>query len=162
MYKDDLYLLCLKYCKNVEDAQDNLHDGFMEIFKNIRKYAEKGSFEGWMKRIIINKAIDKYKNQREVNITINNDLMEDSFVDTDELKLPLDILLNLIQELPNQYRLVFNLYEMDDYSHKEISELLSISEGTSKSNLNRAKIALKEKIVKLSRSQIIKSSSNGN
>ena len=69
-YKDDLYVLCLKYCKNVDEAQDNLQDSFIEIFKNIDKYNYDGSFEGWMKRITINKAIDKYKSESFINIII--------------------------------------------------------------------------------------------
>ena len=145
-YKDDLYVLCLKYCKNVEEAQDNLQDAFIEIFKNIKKYNHKGSFEGWMKRITINKAIDKYKSKNFINIIINDDILEDTSIDTNEFQLPLHTLLDLIQNLPDRYRLVFNLYELDNYSHKEISQLLSISEGTSKSNLHRAKLILKEKI----------------
>lgn len=162
MYKDDLYVLCLKYCKNMEDAQDNLHDAFMDIFTNIHKYKGQGSFEGWLKRITINKAIDKYKKNSEISIIINNDILEDPSIDTEAVNLPLNILLGLIQELPNQYRLVFNLYEMDNYSHKAISEMLSISEGTSKSNLNRAKHILKSKIEHIKTSYPTKYQKYGN
>jgi len=161
-YKDILFTLSLKYCKNIEEAQDNLQDAFIEIFKNIKKYNGKGSFEGWIKRITINKAIDKYKKESYINIVINDDILEDTTIDTDNLNVPLQIILNLIQELPSRYRLVFNLYELDNYSHKEISKMLSITEGTSKSNLHRAKLILKENIKKINESQIHKIKHHGN
>ncbi len=148
-YKDTLYILCLKYSKNSDEAQDNLHDSFIEIFNSIKKYKGKGSFEGWMKRITINQAINKYKKERPFNIEIKNDILEDTTVTEDDLDIKLDSILNCIQELPDQYRLVFNLYQLDDYSHKEIADLLNISVNTSKSNLHRAKAILKEKITTL-------------
>lgn len=148
-YKDTLYILCLKYSKNSDEAQDNLHDSFIEIFNSIKKYKGKGSFEGWMKRITINQAINKYKKERPFNIEIKNDILEDTTVTEDDLDIKLDSILNCIQELPDQYRLVFNLYQLDDYSHKEIADLLNISVNTSKSNLHRAKVILKEKITTL-------------
>ncbi|MDG5490118.1 RNA polymerase sigma factor [Psychroserpens sp. SPM9] len=148
MYKDDLFTLCLKYCKNREEAQDNLQDAFLEIFRKIKTYKGSGSFEGWIKRITINKAIDKYKKDSHLNIVINNDLLEDhNLMDIETLeRIPLDQILKHIQELPPRYRLVFNLYELDGYSHKDISKLLNISVNTSKSNLHRAKSLLKTKM----------------
>ena len=148
-YKDILFSFCLKYCKNLTEAEDHLHDSFILIFKKISTYKGSGSFEGWMKRIVINSAIDKLKKERKVSkTTINDNLisMTDTTIDENKLKVPLDILLNIINELPSQYRFVFNLYELDNYTHKEISGLLNISEGTSKSNLHRAKVILKNKI----------------
>ena len=145
-YKDTLYILCLKYSKNSNEAQDNLHDSFIEIFNSIKKYKGKGSFEGWMKRITINQAINKYKKERPFNIEIKNDILEDTTVSEDDLNIELDSILNCIQELPDQYRLVFNLYQLDNYSHKEIADLLNITVNTSKSNLHRAKAILKQKI----------------
>lgn len=153
-YKDTLYTLCLKYCKNTEEAEDNLQDAFLSIFQNIKRYKGKGSFEGWMKRIVINKAIDKYKKDLFVDSEINDDLLADTKIEAIENQLPLDTILNVIQELPNRYRLIFNLYEMDGFSHKEISDLLKISVGTSKSNLHRAKLILKEKILEINTSQM--------
>ena len=146
-YKNTLYLQCLKYCKTVEEAQDNLQDAFLFIFSNIKKYNGKGSFEGWMKRITINKAIDKYKKDSHISIVINDDIIKDSVVEIAPIKLPLDELLACIQSLPTRYKLVFNLYELDNYSHQEISQMLSISVGTSKSNLHRAKLLLKDAII---------------
>lgn len=147
-YKDDLYILCLKYCKNKEEAQDNLQDSFLDIFDSIKSYKGTGSFEGWMKRITIYKAIDTYKRKRPINIEINDAIIEDTSIDNDIMEaVSLDEILNQIQELPTRYRLVFNLYELDQYSHKEIAELLDISVNTSKSNLHRAKHILKQKIL---------------
>jgi len=145
LYKKTLFVLCLKYCSNEMEAEDNLHDAFIEIFTNIKNYKGKGSFEGWMKRITINKAISRYK-QTYFLAPIKDEYIEDTTVNDSEIDLSLNDMLSLIQELPHQYRLVFSLYELDDYSHREIASLLSITESTSKSNLHRAKLILKQNI----------------
>lgn len=146
LYKDMLFTICLKYCKNTEDAEDNLQNSFIEIFTNINKFNFNGSFEGWMKRITINKAIDSYKKSHQL-IPISDLNYTDTEIDENDLdEFSIDAILNLIQQLPNQYRLVFCLYELDNFSHADIAEILSISIGTSKSNLHRAKLILKEKI----------------
>ena len=141
-----LFAISLKYCRNREEAQDNLQDTFLEIFKNINKLKNKSSFEGWIKRIAINKAIDKYKKSIKSETIDNHTLKTDEVTVENINNVPLSTILNFIQQLPNQYRLVFNLYELDNYSHKEIAKLLSISPGTSKSNLFRAKKILKNNI----------------
>lgn len=153
-YKDILFFISLKYCRNEVDAEDNLHDSFITIFQKIKTYKGRGSFEGWMKRITIFKAIDKYKERKPVSIEINNDILKDSveIEVEDAAEITLDQLLQLIQELPDQYRLVFNLYQMDGFSHKEIASLLNISEGTSKSNYHRAKLTLRDKVKEISKS----------
>ena len=143
-YKDILFVLSLKYCSNEAEAEDNLHNAFIEIFTNIKKYNGSGSFEGWIKRITINKAIDSYKKSYQM-VPIKDDF-QDTLIEEKEIDFSLDTILSLIQELPTQYRVVFSLYELDDYSHKEIAQMLEISENTSKSNLHRAKTILKEKI----------------
>ena len=145
LYKKTLFVLCLKYCPNEAEAEDNLHNAFIEIFSNIKNFNNKGSFEGWMKRITINKAIDSYKKNFQL-LPIKDYYPQETTVNDDEINFSLDYILQLIQELPNQYRLVFCLYELDDYTHQEIAGMLSISESTSKSNLHRAKVILKEKI----------------
>lgn len=144
LYKDTLFVLCLKYCNNAQEAEDNLHNAFIEIFTNIKNFKNTGSFEGWIKRITINKAIDTYKKSFQL-VPIKDDF-EDTLVEEKDMDYPLDLILSFVQELPNQYRMVFCLYELDDHSHKEIAEMLDISESTSKSNLHRAKTILKEKI----------------
>ncbi len=146
-YRDKLFSLCLKYCKNYEEAEDILHDSFLIIFKKINQYNFKGSFEGWMKRITINKAIDHYKNDFNKNVPLKEELTSNINIDTQTFNFSIDELLAFIHELPSQYRLVFSLYELDNYSHKEVAKMLKISEGTSKSNLHRAKILLKTKIL---------------
>ena len=154
LYEKTLFNLSLKYCTNREEAEDNLHDTFIEIFANIQKFKSYGSFEGWMKKIAINKAISKFKSSLRntpLDAIIYPIMDEELEIDSDGLSL--DFLLQLIQELPNQYRLVFNLYELDDYSHKEIAEMLSISEGTSKSNLHKSKMILKNKIIEATRAK---------
>ncbi|QLC66425.1 RNA polymerase sigma factor [Flavobacterium sp. LPB0248] len=145
LYYKSLFVLSLKYCQNDSEAEDNLHDAFIEIFANIKNFRATGSFEGWMKRILINKAISRYKKTFFLTSIKDDNIPEITITDA-EMDYPIDYLLSLIQELPHQYRLIFNLYELDEYSHKEIAEMLSISESTSKSNLHRAKLILKEKI----------------
>ncbi len=145
-YKDVLFAICLKYAKNRMEAEDNLQDSFVTIFKKIDSFKGKGSFEGWMKRITINKAIDKYKKEPFFDSIENRQIEDDTHIEEEKTHIPLDKLLEFVQELPSRYRLVFNMYQLDNYSHQEISEQLNISIGTSKSNFHRAKIILKEKI----------------
>lgn len=146
LYKDVLFVLCLKYCRNEDEAEDNLHNAFIEIFTGIDKYKGAGSFEGWMKRITINKAIDSYRKTIQL-VPVKDNLPDDTEVSDNEMNVPAEYILGLVQQLPDQYRLVFSLYELDSYSHKEIAEMLAISENTSKSNLHRAKAILKQKII---------------
>lgn len=160
-YKDTLFFISLKYCRNEVDAEDNLHDTFITIFQSIKTYNSKGSFEGWMKRICIYKAIDKYKLHKPLNIVINDDILTENVEIEEDPPLNLEQLLKLIQELPDQYRLVFNLYQLDGFSHKEISTLLNISVGTSKSNYYRAKLILRDKITDLTKSPNSKVLQNG-
>ncbi len=141
-----LFSLCLKYSKNYAEAQDNLQDSFLTIFKKIEQYNHKGSFEGWMKRIVINTALQRYRKESVLDV-IKEDTIAEKIVEVELHETPsLDFLLHLIQQLPDRYRLVFNLYVLDGYSHKEIAEMLNISVGTSKSNLSRARNLLKDKI----------------
>jgi RNA polymerase sigma factor (sigma-70 family) len=144
-YKQTLFVLCLKYCANKTDAEDVLHNAFLTVFETIKNYKYQGSFEGWMKKIAINKAINCYKKSLTwVSTEAFNEI--EVAVDENEITMGAEEILKIIQELPNQYRLVFSLYELDNYPHKEIAQMLSISESTSKSNLHRAKVLLKEKI----------------
>ncbi|ANH60156.1 ECF RNA polymerase sigma factor SigE [Dokdonia donghaensis DSW-1] len=144
----------MKYCKNRDEAQDNLQDSFVTIFTKINTYKNAGSFEGWMKRIVINKAIDRYKRKPYLESIDDHQVKEeDTTIDQDDTAIPLQTLLTLVQELPDRYRLVFNLYQLDNYTHKEIAIALNISQGTSKSNLHRAKLILKERIIALTAAQ---------
>ncbi|MAZ71750.1 MAG: RNA polymerase subunit sigma-70 [Flavobacteriaceae bacterium] len=152
-YKDVLYFVSLKYSRNQGEAEDNLHDAFMVIFDSIHKFENRGSFEGWMKRITMFKAINRYKNNKYIPVAILEETVTDTAVETELSTLSLDTLLQCIQELPDQYRLVFNLYQLDGYSHKEVAEILNISESTSKSNFHRAKQTLQKKIKTLTHSK---------
>ncbi len=145
-YASKLFSLCLKYSKNYAEAEDNLHDAFITIFNKIEQYNHKGSFEGWLKRIAINTALQRYREDVGVFDIVNEGNIEDVSIDVNDENLSIDFLLKIIQELPDRYRLVFNLYVLDGYSHVEISELINISTGTSKSNLARARMILKNKI----------------
>lgn len=140
-----IFAICLKYSRNYEEAQDNLQEGFLLIFDKIHSYNFKGSFEGWAKRVVINFILQQYRNQSVFEI-ISENIPDTAEVEIDEENVSMDFLMSCIQNLPDRYRLVFNLYVMDGYSHKEIAEMLSITDGTSKSNLARAKTILKEKI----------------
>lgn len=145
LFASKLFSVCLKYSGNYAEAEDNLHDAFVTIFKKISQFKNIGSFEGWIKRITINTALQRYRSVGVFDIVNENQIEEES-IEIDEDSIKIDFLLRIIQELPNRYRLVFNLYALDDYSHKEIAEMLNISTGTSKSNLARARMILKEKI----------------
>ena len=117
----------------------------MLIFEKIKQFNYKGSFEGWSKRVLINFILQQYRKQSFFEIVSEN-FPEEIEVEVEEENVSLDFLTRIIQELPDRYRLVFNLYVLDGYSHKEIAEMLEINVGTSKSNLARAKAILKEKI----------------
>ncbi|WP_117880121.1 RNA polymerase sigma factor [Aureibaculum luteum] len=146
LYAGKLFGLCLKYSKNYEEAQDNLHNGFITIFEKIEQYEHKGSFEGWIKRIIINTSLQTYRKKNVLSL-VNEEIPDvEVEVEIDEEDIELDFLLNLIRELPERYQMVFNLYVLDGYPHKEIAKMLNISEGTSKSNLSRSRVILRDKI----------------
>jgi len=147
LFSGKLFALCLKYSRNYVEAEDNLQDAFMTIFTKISQFEYKGSFEGWLKRITVNTALQRYRNKSVFNI-VNESNIEDPDVEIeDDNDVDIDFLLTSIQELPDRYRLVFNLYVLDDYSHKEISQMLNITTGTTKSNLARARMILKDKIL---------------
>jgi len=145
LYSPKLFAVCLKYSRNYTEAQDNLQDGFIIIFDKIGQYSFKGSFDGWLKRVMINNVLQQYRNQTFLSL-VNEDVVDDYEVEIDNDDISLEYLLKIIQELPDRYRLVFNLYVIDGFSHSEIGEMLSINIGTSKSNLARARMILKEKI----------------
>lgn len=146
-YASILFGLCLKYSRNKTEAEDNLHDSFMTIFDKIDQYKFKGSFEGWMKRITVNTVLQKYRKEEYLKVVSEN-MAEEHTADDLHVDIGLSTLLKYIQELPNKYRLTFNMYVLDGYTHKEISEQLGTSLGTSKSNLARARMILREKIKK--------------
>ncbi|QNM87109.1 RNA polymerase sigma factor [Polaribacter pectinis] len=147
LFSDKLFALCLKYSRNKQDAEDTLQDSFLVIFDKIKQYKNTGSFEGWLKRITINTALQKYRQKSPLQIVKDvSDVDEVEEFNTENTVFNVDVLLGFIQKLPDRYRLVFNLHVLDNYSHKEIANLLEISEGTSKSNLSRARKILKNQL----------------
>lgn len=151
--------VCMRYCKNREEAEDILQEGFIKVYKNIAGYRMQGSFEGWIRRIIVNTAINNYHNnlkrlqKEELN---ENKLAEELAGDNDHEEtlnneISKKLLMEMIQSLPDGYRLVFNMFAIEEYSHKEIAERLNISVNTSKSQLFKARKLLKEKIKELNK-----------
>lgn len=146
LFAPKLFGVSLKYSRNYQEAEDNLQEAFLIIFDKIHQYKNKGSFEGWLKRITMNTALQTYRKQSVFRIVDEEAIKEAEEVTLREEEVSLDFLLKIIQELPDRYRMVFNLYVLDGYSHKEIAEFLNISVGTSKSNLARARQNLKQKL----------------
>lgn len=142
--------ICLRYSYSREEAGEILNDSFMKIFENIKNYNADYSFKSWIRRIIINTAIDYLRKERKHKLCIEIDDTNQDFCDENVIDdLNVEEILKLLNELPDMYRTTFNLFEMEGYSHKEIAEILDISESTSRSNLTRAKkmlrIAFKKK-----------------
>ena len=143
-----MYAVCLRYANNNNDAQDLLQEGFIKVYKNLHRFRAEGSFEGWIRRVFINSSIEHYRRKVQ-NLATVSEKEENTIEGTDISALDTlaekDIL-NLIQQLSPGYRTVFNLYVVEGYSHKDIGEKLGISEGTSKSQLARAKSILQKKV----------------
>ncbi|HRS53934.1 MAG TPA: sigma-70 family RNA polymerase sigma factor [Bacteroidales bacterium] len=150
-YASKMFGVCMRYAANKMEAEDILQEGFIKIFTNLSKYRGEGSFEGWIRRTMVNTAINHYYKNIKFLQDIDIDEVDIvNFFDQDAISnLSEAELLKLIQELPEGYRMVFNLYVIEGYSHKEIAEQLGITENTSKSQLSRARAALQNKIRKL-------------
>ncbi len=147
MFSSRMFGVCLRYAGSKDDAQDILHEGFLKIFEKIEQFEARGSFEGWIRKIMVNTALEKYRRQYRM-VRLEDDNREADEQNQDEMadNITVNELLSMIHELTPQYRVVFNLYAIEGYSHKEISDMLNISEGTSKSNLSRARAILQEKV----------------
>jgi len=146
-YSKILFGVCLRYTKDHSAAEDVLHEGFIKIFLNIASYKNKGSFEGWMRRIMVNTALERYrKNFQMYPVSDVTELESKMNTNIIVSELSAQELLVLIKDLPPAYKMVFNLYAIDGYSHKEVGEILNISIGTSKSNLSRARKILQNKV----------------
>lgn len=148
LYYRKMFGVCLYYSANAIEAQDHLQDGFMHLFKKIGKYGFRGSFEGWMRRLFVNLILEKYRSQKLL-YTTGYTWREQEEISYEHIleEITATDLLAIIHSLSPQYRLVFNLYAIEGYSHKEIGEKLGISEGTSKSNLSRARSILQEMVI---------------
>lgn len=139
--------VCLRYTSSSDEAKDVMQEGFIKVFENLEKYEGRGHFEGWVRRIIVNTALGEFRKKRLLFVDSSNytdhNGGENPSIESD---LSVAELMQMIHELTPQYKLVFNLYAIEGYSHKEIAEMLEISEGTSKSNLSRARDILQQKV----------------
>lgn len=149
-YSPKLFAVCLRYSDDYAHAQDLLQDGFVKIFKSIKSFKFKGSFEGWMSRIMVNTALEAYRKAKkmpfdQLHINAHDEPIEEQD-DISTVNIPIDALFNMIHNLPDRYRLVFSLYVLDSYRHNEIAYELNISVGTSKSNLSRARAILQKNV----------------
>lgn len=149
-YSAKMFAVCFKYSSSREEAEDTFHEAFMKVYENIKNFKKEGSLEGWIRRIMVNTAIEKYRKRSRLVVLVS---MEDHqtefnnhYVEDILSKIEADELMHLIQKLPPQYKMVFNLYEFEGLKHKEIGARLGISEGASKSNLSRARAILQKAI----------------
>jgi len=161
LYYGKMLGVSMRYSRDRDSAEEVLQEGFIKIFEKLDRFDYKGSFEGWMRRIMANTAIDSIRKSKKDPILTDNDEdfklgAEDAIVLKEELDfvgLKAEIALEAIGSLSPAYKAVFNLYVIEDYTHREIAEILGISEGTSKSNLSKAKLnlqkVLKEKFMKI-------------
>ena len=151
LFSKRMFGLCLQYADNYDDASDIIQDGFIKVYGKLQQFSGKGSFEGWLRRIFVNTALEKYRNKVALlSIDDNFEIPAAGAFENIVSELSAMELLEMIQNLSPQYRLVFNLFAIEGYTHKEISKQLNISEGTSKSNLSRARSILQDNLNKLS------------
>jgi len=152
LYANKYLGVCLRYTRNKPEAEDVLHDAFIKIFTKIDQYKGNGSFEGWMRRIVVNTAIQSLRERSKTRLVFEeNEIIEDTVsedLDDNTPMLPAKELMALIQNLPDGYKVIFNMYVIENMNHQEIADSLDISLGTSKSQLFRAKKALRNEIEK--------------
>lgn len=147
--------VCCRYFKTIEEAEDALQEGFIKVFANLKKFRGEGSLQGWIRRVIINTALNEYRSNQKHYFHSDIHELEEFIIDESKLgdKFDVEDLLKLVQNMPDGYRVVFNLYEVEGYSHKEIAAMLKISKNTSKSQLLKARKYLQKEITKLSQEQ---------
>jgi RNA polymerase sigma factor (sigma-70 family) len=146
-YSSKMFSVCLRYANEYSAAEDLLQEGFVKVFKNIEKFRSEGSFEGWIRRIFVNNSIEHFRKKANLYVVQETEALTYEYYDDNALqKLMKEDLMKLIQSLSSGYRTIFNLYVIEGYSHKEIGEMLGVTEGTSKSQLARARYLLQKKI----------------
>ncbi|MFD1256530.1 RNA polymerase sigma factor [Mucilaginibacter terrae] len=149
-FASKMLAVCMRYATDKMEAEDMLQNGFIRVFQKINDYRGDGSFEGWMRRIIVHTSIEYYrKHHKIIHVDIEESGYEQSVNGAAACSLEAKDLLAIIQQLPAGYRMVFNLYAVEGYSHREIAEMAGITEGASKSQLSRARTLLKQKIEQL-------------
>jgi len=157
VYSPVLFGVCLRYSKSQTDAEDILQEGFVKIFTKINNFSGKGSFEGWMRRIIVNTAISHYHKNKKHKEVFDIDEIQETDIEGasfDTVDFTKEELFSVINKLPEGYRIVFNMYAIEGYKHKEIAAELNISENTSKSQYSRAKDKLKKMLKVISKYKI--------
>ncbi len=141
--------ICLRYAGNMSEAEDILQESFIKVFTKMKQFNRQGPLGAWIRRVTVNSAAEFYRKQK--NIRLESDLSDHGYLvgsSVDALQnLEMEELMEKIQNLPTGFRVVFNMYAIEGYSHKEIGEILEVSEGTSKSQYSRAKAALREMII---------------
>ncbi|HEY9342950.1 MAG TPA: RNA polymerase sigma factor [Hanamia sp.] len=144
-FSPKMYGVCLRYAGNEDDASDILQEGFIKVYKNLSKFRGEGSFEGWIRRIFVNTSIEHFRKKVKLyNVTeVQENTIEDTNLDALDILAAKDII-KIINELSPGYKAVFNMHVIEGYSHKEIADIMGITEGTSKSQLARAKGVLKK------------------
>jgi RNA polymerase sigma factor (sigma-70 family) len=144
-----MYAVCLRYAGTAEEAQDILQEAFVKVFKKLATFRSEGSFEGWVRRIFVNTAIEHFRRKKYLQPVTEKEenTLEGNYLSVLDDLAERDIL-DLVQQLSPGYRTVFNMYVVEGYTHKEIGEMLGVSEGTSKSQLSRAKVILQELVKK--------------
>jgi RNA polymerase sigma-70 factor (ECF subfamily) len=144
-YAPKMYGVCLRYADNAAEAEDVLQEGFVKVFNKIGSFRREGSFEGWVRRIFVNTAIEHYRKRIQLQPIgdFEENTIEGKYLSVLDSMAEKDII-QLVQQLSPGYRTVFNMYVVEGYSHKQIAEILGISEGTSKSQLSRAKLILQD------------------
>ena len=148
-YAAKMLTVCMRYTTNRFEAEDILQEGFILVFEKLAQFKRQGSFEGWIRKIMVNKAIEHYRKSATVYPVIDvADVENHISVDDVMSQINANELLEMIQELPPMYKMVFNLYAFEGMTHKEIAEKLGVAEGTSKSNLSDARTLLKKKITR--------------
>ncbi len=140
--------VCMRYLKNIDEAEDALQDGFVKVFKKIPEFKMEGSLEGWIRRIMVNNSLDAIRRNKKQLLEDDVDSVQHkvSFTDLQFDDMDLQYLMKIIQSLPDGYRVVFNMFAIEGYSHKEIAETLGVSENTSKSQYSRARALLRDKL----------------
>ncbi|NDK54440.1 RNA polymerase sigma factor [Pontibacter fetidus] len=145
-YVSMMYGVCMRYLKNEMDAEEALLNGFMKIYQNVEKFEAKGSFEGWIRRIMVNEALGFLRKKEPLHLAIEDGYTQIAGSGGADQDLNENELLELLHTLPAGYRAVFNLYAIEGYSHKEIADMLNITEGTSKSQLSKARAMLQKRL----------------
>lgn len=142
-----MYGVCLRYAGNAEEAEDILQDGFIKVYNKLSSFRREGSFEGWIRRIFVNTAIEHFRRKKYLQPVTEKEesTLEGNYLSVLDELAERDIL-GLVQQLSPGYRTVFNMYVVEGYTHKEIGEIMGISEGTSKSQLSRAKVILQDMV----------------